>query len=143
MQSNQVNFHLLLRRNWQKLEALRIDFRNLNKVRFHMKESFGHRMAKCMLCSLLWEKGHFFVTEQPVNDSVCDVLDLNTFIVYEIEAEATPCRVKRKLDDYRHPLIEDLIILDLRKMKLSWEPVLEVRDAISSASGLRFTEKEN
>lgn len=143
MQSNQVNLNLLLRRNWQRIEALQINLRHLNSVRFHMKESFGHRMAKCMFCHLLWQKGHFFVTEHPINGSVCDVLDLNTFIVYEVEAEATPSRIKRKLDDYRHPLIEDLIIIDLRKMGLSWEPLLDVRDAIDKASGLRFTEKEN
>lgn len=70
MQSNQVNLNLLLRRNWQKIEALQINLRHLNSVRFHMKESFGHRMAKCMLCHLLWQKGHFFVTEHPINGSV-------------------------------------------------------------------------
>lgn len=131
-----MKFNLFLRRSWQRLEALNINLRHLNTVRFHMKESFSHRMAKCMLCSLLWEADHFFVAEQPINDSICDILDLNTFIVYEIESFPHASTIKKKLDDFRHPMIEDLVILDLRKMGLEWGPVREVSDRIKKKCAL-------
>lgn len=133
-----MSWSLFLSKNWRTLDALKINFRNLNTVKFHSRESFSHRMTKCILCHLLWEKGHYFATEQPINDSICDVIDLNTFVIYEIEAQAIPSGIKKKLDDFRHPLIEDLVIVDLRKMDMDWVPVLEVSDDIKKVCGLKY-----
>lgn len=74
--------------------------------------------------------GHRFKTEQPLNEAVCDVIDLDAFVVYEIESYANSAIIKKKLDDYRHPFVEDLFILDLRKLKLNWTPIYDLKDRI-------------
>ncbi|MCW4003681.1 MAG: hypothetical protein NWE95_07205 [Candidatus Bathyarchaeota archaeon] len=103
----------------------------MDAVKFHAaNESFSHRVAKLVICNLLTEAGHHFKTEQPINEAVCDVIDLDTFVIYEIESHANSTIIKRKLDDFLHPLIEDLIVVDLRKMDIDWEPIFMLRDKI-------------
>jgi len=89
-----------------------------------------HCMAKLIVCHYLLENGHFFKTEQKLNRNYCDVIDLNTFIVYEIETNPSdPIRVK-KLDKFYHPLIEDIIIIDLKKMKHDWYELIKFSEQV-------------
>jgi hypothetical protein len=121
----------LLRKNWRQLEALKINLRELDAVKFRYgKEAFSHRIAKFVVCHLLTEAGHRFKTEQPINEAICDVIDLDNFVIYEIESCANSSIIKKKLNDFLHPVIEDLMILDLRKMGIDWEPILAFRDQI-------------
>ena len=126
----------LFRKNWNKLRALGIDWRGINTIKFNGYESFSHRVIKFILCHLIYQMGHNFKTEQPIKKAVCDVIDLDTFVVYEIECNPTPLAIKRKMKDYSNPLIQDLIILDLRKMNIEWEPIFRLRDEIKKYSGI-------
>ena len=129
----------LIKRNGEKLKVLGIDLRDINRIRFrNCKESFSHRIVKLVLCHLLERAGHNFKTEQPIGNAVCDVIDLDTFVVYEIETYANSTIIRKKLNDFRHPLIEDLIILDLRKMNLDWEHIFNLKDKIKKYCGLSF-----
>jgi len=130
-----VNWEQLLRKNGKKFEILGIALRGIDAIKFRPKETLSHRLAKFIVCYLLAKEHHHFKTEQPINEAVCDVIDLDTLIVYEIESYAHSTTIKKKLDDFRHPLIEDLIILDLRKMNLDWEPFYGLRDRISKYCG--------
>jgi hypothetical protein len=114
-----------------------INLRGTNTIKFcGGKESFSHRIAKLALCHLLTKAGHNFKTEQPIGEAVCDVIDLDTLVIYEIESHANSTIIKKKLDDFLHPLIEDLIIVDLRKMDIDWEPVFALRDKIKKFCAL-------
>jgi len=134
-----VNWEQLLKKNGKKLEILKINPREINTVKFrNTNESFSHKVAKVIICHLLSKSGHCFKTEQPINEAVCDIIDLDTFIVYEIESYSNSTIIKKKIDDFLHPLIEDLIIVDLRKMSLDWEPIYNLRDRIGKSCGLNF-----
>lgn len=126
-----MRYELFLKRNWDKLKILKFDSRYLNSIRFCPLESFGHRITKLVICHLLAKSGHFFATELPINEAKCDIIDLSDFIVYEIEANTNSTIIKKKMDDFRHPFIEDLMIVDLKKLGLDWTPFYALKDKIS------------
>jgi len=125
-----MKFEQLVKENGRQLESMGIDLRELDTLKFGPKETLSHRVTKLILCHLLRKAGHHFKTEQPINKAICDVIDLDTFVVYEIESYANSTTIKKKLDDYRHPFVEDLFILDLRKLKLNWTPIYDLKDRI-------------
>lgn len=118
-------------RNYYKIRVLGIDLKGVNSIRFSGNESFKHRVVKFMVCHLLSMKGHRFKTEENIKGSICDVIDLDNFIIYEVESKATKRTLRKKLDDFYHPYIEDIIVIDIRKLRYDWNPILKLRDKIS------------
>ena len=125
-----MSWSSFLRNNYLKLKTLGIDLRDVNTIRFRGNESFRHRLVKFLICQRLFSLGHHFKTEQPIKSSVCDVIDLDTFVIYEIENSATMEIRKKKLDEFYHPYIEDIVIVDIRKLKVNWKEIAKLRDEV-------------
>ena len=119
-----------IKKSYQKMKMLGIGLDKVNVVRFHSREPLKHRMAKLVVCHHLFDIGHFFKTEQKIRESFCDVIDLNTFTIYEIEAYATKRIEKKKLEQFYHPLIEDIVIINLMKMDFEWYEMVKFSDEI-------------
>ena len=123
-------------RNYARLKEIGIDFQSVNCVRFVGWESFEHRLLKFILCHNIYEVNHNFKTEQAVNGSVCDVIDLDTMRIYEVETSSTRRRVDVKPKAFDHPLIEDVLIVDVRKLDFDWRPIKELCKRIREAYGI-------
>jgi len=130
-----------VRNNYLKLKTLGIDLRDINTVRFRGNESFRHRLIKFLISQELFSLGHRFKTEQPIKSSVCDVIDLDTLVIYEVESNPTMEVMKRKLREFYHPYIEDIVIVDIRKIKVNWREMDKLRNEVSRFSGLKFISK--
>jgi len=131
-----MKWEQLIRKNGKKLETLGINLKGVNTIKFRGKESFSHRVVKLVICHLLAKAGHNFKTEQPIKDNVCDIIDLDSLIVYEIETYPNSTIIYKKLDDFLHPYIEDLVIVNLRKIDYDWVPVYCLRDEMAKCCGL-------
>jgi hypothetical protein len=131
-----MKYERLRYKNGKKLKTLGVKLKRINTIRFRGKESFSHRVVKLILCHLITKQGHFFTTEQPIKDGVCDVFDLNDLIIYEIEAYPNSTIIRRKLDIFHHPYIEDLIIINLRKIDYNWLHIYRLRDKLKKVCGL-------
>jgi len=119
-----------LRKNYPKINQLGIGLNGLNTLRFDGNESFEHRLIKFLICHNIFEAGHHFKTEQLIKDSICDVIDLDTLVIYEIEANATLQKNKEKLEAFYHPYIEDIVIIDSKKLGSDWPTLAALSDKI-------------
>ncbi|MEM2129776.1 MAG: hypothetical protein QXZ70_04175 [Candidatus Bathyarchaeia archaeon] len=97
-----------------------IDLRGVNSLRFNSREPLKHRVGKLPVCHSLFKAGHRFKTEQLINGKQCDIIDLDTFVIYEIESQGRLGIMKKKIDDFTHPYVEDLVIVDLGKVQSDW-----------------------
>lgn len=119
-----------------KIKRLGIDLRGLNTVKFVKGESFPHRFVKFLICHALFRQGHRFKTEQHINNAICDVIDLDALVIYEVETNSNPSTMKRKLEDFYHPFIEDIIIVSLKSLNFDWKALSEIRKQIEKYCGL-------
>jgi len=131
-----MSWDAFLKHNYEKIMQLDIDLRNLDSVRLSAGELFRHQLIKFIICHHLTELRHHFKTEQPIRDSICDIIDLDTFRIYEIETRSSPSVAKKKLDNFYHPLIEDVFIVDLKKLK-HWGNIFDLRKEVARLCGLR------
>ena len=113
-----------------------IDLKDLNTLRFQRSEYFTHQLIKFIICHHLLRLKHHFKTEQPIRNSVCDIIDLDTFIIYEIETNVGPTLRRKKLEDFYHPLIEDIFIVDVKKLK-HWGSIFQLRKEVAKYCGLK------
>jgi hypothetical protein len=131
-----MNWEAFRKNNYEGMMQLGIDLRNLDSVRLSAGELFRHQLIKFIICHHLTELRHHFKTEQLVRDSICDIIDLDTFRIYEVETQSSPGTAKRKLEDFYHPLIEDVFIVDLKKLK-HWSNVFDLCKEVARLCGLR------
>ncbi|MEM3506356.1 MAG: hypothetical protein QW589_01265 [Candidatus Bathyarchaeia archaeon] len=117
-----MSWEAFLSRRYVKLRTLRIELKALNTIKLQASEDFRHALAKFLVCYGIFNNNHHFKTEQKINNAVCDVIDLDNFIIYEIESDAGMTKQKKKLEDFYHPYIEDIIIVDLKKIE-GWEAI--------------------
>ena len=134
---NRKSFKSFISENREKLRILGIELRGINTVRFHPYETLTHRLVKFLIAHHLFEQDHYFKTEQPIKKSWCDVIDLNDFVIYEIETNINGTKIKKKLEEFYHPFIEDIIFIDTQKLKCDWLSVNRLFDAIKLRCGLR------
>ena len=132
-----MSWETFLRKNYPKIDVLGIGLNGLNTVKLDGNESLEHRMIKFLICHNIFEAGHHFKTEQPIKDSVCDVIDLDTMTVYEIETNATLSMRSNKLEAFYHPYIEDIVIIDLRKLGFEWLKTFELSDRVRRICNIR------
>jgi hypothetical protein len=134
--SRLMNWNAFVKGNYEKMMQLGIDLRDLDSVRLSAGEMFRHQLIKFIICHHLTGLRHHFKTEQPIRNAICDIIDLDTFTIYEVETRSAPSVAKRKLEDFFHPLIEDILIVDLKKLK-SWNNVFDLRQEVAKLCGLR------
>jgi len=111
-----MNWNTFLRKNYDRITRLGIGLKDVNTVRFQRGEHFAHQLVKFIICHHLFKLKHRFKTEQPVVNGICDVIDLDTSVIYEIESHVHPIVRRKKLEAFYHPLISDLIV-DIKKLK--------------------------
>lgn len=126
-----------MKRNHTKLVQMGIDFKGVNTVKFQAHESFIHRLVKFFICHNLADLRHHFKTEQVVNGFVCDVIDLSSMIVYEVESNINFEKRKKKFEMFYHPYIEDIVMVDVKKLDCNWISANKLSDAIKLHCNLR------
>jgi len=77
-------------------------------------DNYQHFLVKSAIFKVLQEAGHenVFTEVQFPNNSIADVLDTETAIIYEVETDKTRADVKKKLDDFSYDLIADVFVFD-------------------------------
>ena len=81
----------------------------------YRSESYRHFMAKASLFYRLKELGHEVITEMKLPGISIDICDRTTMTFYEIEFSVSPKFRSRKIEQYKVPSFE-LIIVDCSKM---------------------------
>lgn len=88
-------------------------WKNEGKVAYHA-DGYRHWMVKSVIGYVLRKNNHKFSTEVEFeNGRIADIVDLETFLVYECESNASKSDVEEKLGnfwDYDH--ISDTIVID-------------------------------
>jgi|GEM_PF-1669003 len=77
-------------------------------------ESAKHWVIKAILFKLLRERGHTVGTEVEIKGGIVDVLDVDTFMGYEIESRPSKRLIKRKTK--RLWRLHDVIFIDIQKV---------------------------
>lgn len=131
-----MSWNRFLRKNYDRIKQLKIDLRDINVIKIGNGELFRHQLIKFLLCHHLLRLKHHFKTEQKINNAVCDIIDLDTFTIYEIESHVHPIVRRKKLEAFYHPLIEDIFIVDLKKLR-HWRSIFALRDEVEKYCGLR------
>ena len=80
-------------------------------------ETYKHFMAKSCLFYMLRKMKHEVRTEWSVPAGYVDIVDMDTMTMYEIELSHSPKFRNRKIELYRQPGFE-LIIINCSKMPL-------------------------
>jgi len=124
-----------LRKNYDRIKQLGIDLKDINTIKVGNGELFRHQLAKFLICHHLLRLKHHFKTEQAICKGICDVIDLDTFTIYEIESNLSPILTRKKLEDFYHPLIEDILIVDLKKSR-RWSAISKLKDDVRKYCGL-------
>lgn len=90
---------------------------NAGKVAYH-SDGFSHWMAKACIGFILRKNNHKFATEVEFdNGAIADVIDLNTFIVYELESNYTEKDKQEKYDNFwEYEEVRDIIVLDPQEL---------------------------
>jgi hypothetical protein len=131
-----MSWSRFLKKNYDRIMQLGIDLKDINVIKVGNGELFKHQLVKFLICYHLLALKHHFKTEQPICKGICDVIDLDTFTIYEIESNLSPFLRRKKLEDFYHPLIEDIFIVDLKKMR-HWRSIFALRDEVEKYCGLR------
>lgn len=77
-------------------------------------EGMKHFLIKSMVFKLLRDRGKTVCCEAETSNGIADIINLNDRIVYELESEPSPSRVKKKIEQF--PEFEDVFILNLREI---------------------------
>ena len=77
-------------------------------------ESMKHWLVKAMIFKILRERKRIVGTEIETKNGIVDVIDVDNFIVYEIEKNLTENKKKEKIDQLKG--INDVFIIDLKKV---------------------------
>ncbi|MFA5771656.1 MAG: hypothetical protein WC974_02885 [Thermoplasmata archaeon] len=81
-----------------------------NHLTKYSSESYRHFMAKSCLFYLLRKMGHDLRTEWKVPNGYVDIVDMTTRVMYELEFHVAPSVRNRKIEQYRQPGFEIIII---------------------------------
>lgn len=86
---------------------------NEGVVKYH-SDGYKHFIVKSAICFVLRKNGHDFCTEHEFpNGRICDVLDVETFLVYECESNASSSDVEEKLGNFwDYDEVRDTIVID-------------------------------
>jgi hypothetical protein len=76
----------------------------------------------------------------PIRNSIYDIVDLDTFIIYEIDTDVKSNVRRKKLEDFYHPLIEGLVIVDVKKLK-RWDFIFLLWGEVIKYCGFEMNEK--
>lgn len=81
----------------------------------HHGDELKHFLLKAEVGFRLRSAGHDFCTEVEFpNGKICDVFDLDTFIVYELESDLDRAARGKKLEDFGgFGFVQDVIVLDV------------------------------
>lgn len=131
-----MSWNRFLKKNYERIKQLNIDLRDINVIKIGNGESFKHQLIKFLICHHLLRLKHHFKTEQTINSAICDIIDLDTFIIYEIESNISPFLTRKKLEDFYHPLIEDIFLVDLKKLR-HWRSIFALKDEVEKYCGLK------
>jgi hypothetical protein len=87
------------------------------KVCYH-GDGYKHFMVKAAIGYILRKKGHGFATELEFpNGRIADVVDLETFLIYEAESDKTRLQESRKLGNFwDYGPVADVIVLDPQEL---------------------------
>lgn len=77
-------------------------------------ESAKHWVIKALLFKLLRERGHTVGTEVEIKGGIVDVLDVHTFVGYEIESKPSEGLIKERLK--RLWRLHDVVFIDAKKV---------------------------
>lgn len=94
-----MSWERFLRKNYERITQLGIGLKDLNTIKFQGGEHFTHQLIKFIICHHLLKLKHHFKTEQPIRNSICDIIDLDTFVIYEIETNMKPIVRRKKPED--------------------------------------------
>lgn len=88
-------------------------WKNEGKVCFH-GDAYKHYLIKAATGYILRKNDHVFTTELEFeNGRIADVMDLNTFIVYELESNFSNSDYTEKVDNFReYENVKDVIVFD-------------------------------
>jgi hypothetical protein len=126
-----MSWGTFVRRNYTKIKDLRMDLKGINTIKPKREESFAHQLIKFLVCHHLFKLGHHFRTEQTIERGICDIIDLDDFVIYEIETNPTTNGIKRKLEELNNPVIKDIIIIDVRRLNVDWKGIMKLRKEVS------------
>jgi len=82
-------------------------------------ESMKHWLVKAMVFKILREKKRIVGTEIETKNGIVDVIDVDNFIVYEIEKNLSKKKKKQKVDRLKG--VKDVFIIDLKKVPDDFE----------------------
>jgi len=83
------------------------------------KESMKHWLTKAAIFKILRDRGRAVGTEIEVNGGIVDVIDVDNFIVYEIEKNLTEKKKKEEVNRLKEA--KDVFIIDLKEMPNDFE----------------------
>lgn len=86
-------------------------------VKYH-SDGYVHYLAKAAIGFILRKNSHEFATELEFpNGAIADVIDLNTFIVYELESNYSEKDKQEKYDNFwEYEEVRDIIVLDPQEL---------------------------
>lgn len=90
-------------------------------------DGFNHFLVKAAVYKVLQEAGHEVLTEVEFpNGYVADVIDLNTFYIYEVETDADTDTIIDKIEHFDgFSVVEEVLVLDPVE---AWVAANEARD---------------
>lgn len=108
---------------WQRCRDLkqtvdaRIEPSDFNRMMCWKKdETIDHWSIKCLIFKILREMGRTVVGEANMGGGYCDVIDLDTGYIYEVETNPTPQTTKDKILRYNSAFITDIIIIPIKEL---------------------------
>lgn len=109
--------HELKKRELQELVGKKHYFSRKGMVAYH-SDGMKHFQAKAMLGYILRKNEHEFATELEFpNGVIADVMDLSTFLVYELESNYTDKDKKEKMDNFwAYDEIRDVFVIDPQRL---------------------------
>jgi len=113
--------------NKKQRELKRMAVRDLvNKKHFYDRkgsvqyhgDALKHYVAKSVIGYIFRKNDHEFATELKFpNQKIADVMDLNTFIVYELESNYSEKDKEEKYENFwEYEEVKDIIVLDPQKL---------------------------
>ena len=89
---------------------------NAGKVAYY-SDGYHHWMAKASIGFILRKNDHKFATEVEFsNGAIADVMDLETFIVYELESNYSKKDKQEKYNNFwDYEEVKDIIVIDPQK----------------------------
>ncbi len=109
-----------------------------NKLRVHNKnESHKHFVVRALLFKLLTDEGHQVFSEYPINEKDVDLLDVNTFLVYEVETNPVKDYAIKRFQALNgdNNFINDIILIDLQDAELQTNDFTRLLEVLKKKIG--------